>query len=40
MRTLAWEGIELGNFILIASVQLWNQSVKTLCRRRLQGVIS
>ena len=28
MRTLAWEGIELGNFILIASIHLWNQSIK------------
>ena len=26
MRTLTWEGIEFGNFILIASIHLWDQS--------------
>ena len=28
MRTLTWEGIEFGNFILIASIHLWNQSTE------------
>ena len=28
MRTLTWEGIEFGNFILIASIHLWNQSIE------------
>ena len=28
MRTLAWEGIEFGNFILIATMHLWNQSIE------------
>ena len=28
MRTLVREGIEFGNFILIASIHLWNQSTE------------
>ena len=28
MRTLAWEGNEFGDFILIASIHLWNQSIE------------
>ena len=28
MRTLTWEGIELGNFILTASIHLWNQFIE------------
>ena len=28
MRTLTWEGIEFGNFILIASIHLWNQCIE------------
>ena len=30
MRTLTWEGIEFGNFILIASIHLWNQSIENV----------
>ena len=28
MRTLTWEGFEFGDFILIASIHLWNQSIE------------
>ena len=28
MRTLTWESIDFGNFILIASIHLWNQSIE------------
>ena len=28
MQTLTLEGIEFGNFILIASIHLWNQSIE------------
>ena len=28
MRTLTWEGIEFGDFMFIASIHLWNQSIE------------
>ena len=28
MRTLTWEGIKFGNFILIAFIHLWDQSIE------------
>ena len=28
MRTMTWEGTEFGNFILFASIHLWNQSIE------------
>ena len=28
VRTLPWENIEFGNFILIAAVRMWNQSIE------------
>ena len=30
MRTLTWECIEFGNFILSASIHLWNRSIENL----------
>ena len=35
MWKLTWEDIASYNFILIASIHLWNQSIEILCRRRL-----
>ena len=28
MQTLTWDGIEFGNFSLVAAIHLWNQSIE------------
>ena len=29
MQKLRWEGTEYGNFILISTIHLWNQSIES-----------
>ena len=40
MRTLTLEGIEFGDFILIASIHLWNQSTENFMSLSPLGLVS